>query len=560
MEEQKKLVNDDIAHKMAEKQREIGIGEFFARNRHLLGFDNTRKALLTVVREAVDNSLDACEEANILPEISVELIKITDTKYRVIIEDNGPGIIKEQVGKIFGKLLYGSKFHRLKMSRGQQGIGISACVLYSQLTTGKPAIIKSKTKSMDEANVFKLTIDTKTNKPIILSEEKEIWYKDYGTHIAIDLEAKYVGGSQSVDEYLKQCAISNPHATIIYTNPNAEQLIFPRATEVMPQETKEIKPHPHGVELGILINMLKANVDKSRTLQSFLTKEFSRVSDKCAKEICENAGLFPNQKPDKITRGEAEKLVEGIKKTKIVAPSADCIAPIGEDVLEKGMKKEINAEFYKTLTRSPSVYKGNPFIVEVGIAYGGAQPKDKTARLLRFANRVPLQYQLGACATNKATSSMSWKSYGLSQSSNSLPVGPLTIVVHIASVWVPYTSESKEAIAHYPEILKEIKLALQTIGRDLGKYLLKKKRVGSELKKRDFITKFIPHISDSLIEILSLGEAEKSSIEDHLKDLLEQSRGSVEDVSFDPTKNELYDESFANIGNTKNEEDEEEDY
>lgn len=124
------------ADRIAAKQREISVSEFFLKNRHLLGFDNAKKALLTTIKEAVDNSLDACEEAKILPEILIEVKQLQEDRFVVIVEDNGPGVVREQIPKIFGKLLYGSKFHSMKQSRGQQGIGISAAGMYGQLTTG----------------------------------------------------------------------------------------------------------------------------------------------------------------------------------------------------------------------------------------------------------------------------------------------------------------------------------------------------------------------------------------------------------------------------------------
>ena len=536
----------NIAEEMSKKQKEIGVAEFFARNRHLLGFDNKRKALLTVVKEAVDNSLDACEEAKVLPEISIELIQMEDTRYRVIIEDNGPGIVKKQISKIFGKLLYGSKFHRLKMSRGQQGIGISACVLYSQLTTGRNTKIISRISENKPALYYELTIDTKTNNPIIKKENEVEWIKPHGTRIELDIEATYQLGQQSVDEYLKQCAISNPHATFIYTNPKAQQIIFPRITNDLPKVTQEVKPHPYGVELGVLIDMLKRT--ESKTLQSFLTHDFSRVGNTAAKLICENASLLPKMKPHNLSRDQAEHLIKGIKNTKLHNPSTDSISPIGKDVLEKGIKKEINAEFYATSSRPPSVYRGNPFVIEAGLAYGGDQPGDKSARLLRFANRVPLQYQQSGGAIFKSVVGTNWRSYNLQQPQGSLPVGPLTLIIHIASVWVPFTSESKEALAHYPEIIKEIKLAVQEVGRDLGKYLAKKKKIKSELQKRSYIEKYIPHVSETIVKMLNLANVEKENINDKLKLILEKRRGKVEEIKFDPNKNEDFDKEFASIG------------
>jgi len=540
------------AEEFATKQREIGVAEFFARNRHLLGFDNKLKALLTTIKEAVDNSLDACEEAEILPEIIVEIIDMGNDRFRAIVEDNGPGIVKKQIPKIFAKLLYGSKFHRLRMSRGQQGIGISAAVMYGQLTTGRSAIITSKTGPTQEAHHYELKINTQKNEPEIHKETVVDWPKEHGTRIEIDIEASYQKGQRSVDEFLKETAIANPHATIIYTNPKAEQIIFARVTDVKPTLPKEIQPHPHGVELGTLMQMLR---DTQYTqLTSFLQNEFCRVSPSVAKEICENAAILPTIKPKDISRDGAENIIKAIQKTKIMSPPTDCIAPIGEDLIIKGLKKEINAEFYAAVSRAPTVYRGYPFIIEAGVAYGGQQPGDQPVNCIRYANRVPLLYQQGACAANKSILATAWKNYGLQQSRGALPIGPLTIFIHIASVWVPFTSESKEAIAHYPEILKEMRLALQDVGRKLGTYVNKKHRVGVELKKRSYIEKYVPHISDTLIEILDLPKAEKAMLEENLGKILEQERGKLEDVEFDETKNTEFDEEFAKIGRDDGEE------
>ncbi|MDP7115526.1 MAG: DNA topoisomerase VI subunit B [Candidatus Woesearchaeota archaeon] len=538
------------AEEMSKSHRDISVSQFFEKNRHLLGFDNKRKALMTTIKEAVDNSLDACEDAGILPEISVEIIDMQNDRFRVIVEDNGPGIIKVQIPKVFAKLLYGSKFHKMRQSRGQQGIGISASVMYAQLTTGRPAKITSTTSKKEKAHYYELHIDTQKNKPEIIKDETTDWKKDHGTRVELDLEASYQGGFQSVDEYLKETAIVNPHLTLIYTNPKAEQIIFPRATKDLPKEAKEIKPHPYGVELGILIKMIRST--ESRTLQSFLTSEFSRVGSGTAKNICQNGSLLPNTKPKTMSREQVEQLMEGIKKTRLIAPPSNCLSPITSDLLEKGLKKEINAEFYTAVTRPTAVYRGNPFQIEIGIAYGGNQTAENQIRLIRFANRVPLLYQQGACAFTKSAIQTAWRNYGLSQSKGALPAGPVTCAIHISSVWVPYTSESKEALAHYPEIIKEIKLALQEAGRQLGSYVNKKKRIHAEGAKRDYIQKFIPHVSAALKELLKLKGVDEDKITKNLKAILETKRGKLDNVKFDPSKNVEYDPELAKIGKENN--------
>lgn len=518
--------NNTIAHRLAEQQKEISVAEFFEKNRHLLGFDNKRKALLTVVKEAIDNSLDACEEAGILPEIIVEIVDMENDRFRVTIEDNGPGIVKGQIPKIFAKLLYGSKFHRLKMSRGQQGIGISAAVMYAQLTTGRPAKITSKIHPNEPAYYDELGINTQKNQPEIFKTEAIAWDKEHGTKVEVEIEAQYLKGLQSVDEYIKETAVINPHLTLIYTSPKGEQMIFTRVTETMPNEPKEIKPHPYGVEIGILMKMLKDT--ESNTMQSFLCNDFSRIGPQTAKEILSKAGILTNQKPKDISRQMVEKLMLGIRDTKIIAPPTDCIVPIGSELIEASVKKEVKAEFYASTTRPPEVYRGNPFLIEACIAYGGDLGAEEPARIMRFANRVPLLYQQGACAATKAISSMNWRQYGLSQSSGALPVGPVVILVHVASVWVPFTSEAKEAIAHYPEIIKEIRLALQECGRKLGMYINKKKKVGAELKKKSYIEKYIPHISEALKEITQMSDHEEKIVAENLREILEKTRPSTD--------------------------------
>jgi DNA topoisomerase-6 subunit B len=530
------------AVELAKKQREIGVAEFFARNKHLLGFDNPRKALMTAVKEAVDNSLDACEEAGIQPEVSVEVIEMTENRFRVIVEDNGPGIVKAQIGKIFAKLLYGSKFHSRKQQRGQQGIGISAAVMYAGLTTGRPAKILTRISPKHPANYVELTINTTTNSPDVIKDEEKEWKKEHGTRIELDIDASYQKGTQSVDQYLKSTAVVNPHATIIYVNPKAEQYVFARATDALPKPAQEILPHPHGVELGTLIKMLADS--ENRTLSAFLQEHFSRISPQVAKDICENARILPAMKPEEITRDGAESLIKAFGATNIMNPPTDCLSPIGEELLKRGLMKEVQAEFYSAITRPPVVYRGNPFQIEVALAYGGAQEKETPIDLMRFANRVPLLYQQGACGITKAVTTTNWKAYGLAQSNGSLPVGPMTVVVHIASVWVPFTSESKEAIAHYDDIIKEIKLALQEAGRDLQKYVHRKTKVHLQLERANLFERYIPEVANALSRLTGQQEAKiVAGLQAMVKkDAIQQ---KIEEMQ---TKNTEYDEEFAKMG------------
>jgi len=551
------------AEHLAEGQRDISVSEFFVKNRHLLGFDSPARALLTTVKEAVDNALDACEEAGILPTLLVEIKQTAEDRYVVALQDNGPGIVVGQVPKIFGKLLYGSKFHNLKQSRGQQGIGISAAGMYGQLTTGKPVRITSRTKPSYPAHYLEVVINTQKNAPEVIRDTEVEWDEPHGTRVEIELQGSYKSGKHSVDEYLEQTALANPHAEIFYYPPKGrEEVVYPRLTDDMPDEPATIKPHPYGVELGILMKMLKES--KARHITTALREDFSRVTPTVADQICKTAGVSPRARPTTIANREAEAIFNAIQKVKIRSPAMDCVVPIGEELIRVGLEREVeNANFYSVRTRPPRVYRGNPFQVEVGLAYGGqltglidhgdltdggawvggtrlnptkrvemaltsisgvsrkkavalllkagidratragmlsklqvellraaldadvrSESSSRPVHLVRLANRVPLQYQQSACAIHKAVTDVNWRRYQVAQPRGGLPHGPLVLVVHIASVWVPFTSESKEAIAHYEEIIDEIKRCVMDCGRELGNYLSRRKKHNAQAERR----------------------------------------------------------------------------
>ncbi len=485
------------AEELGEKIKEISIAEFFEKNKHLLGYENPTRALITVVKEAVENSLDACEEAGILPDIFVSLKEVAPDRFKIIVEDNGPGIIESKVPVAFAKFLVGSKFYRLRQSRGIQGIGIHGAVLYSQLTTGKPVkVISSTGKDIHE---FELMIDVLKNEPKIISHKKEKNPKKWhGVRVELEVEGKYVRGSQSVTEYLKQTAIANPFAKIVFDGPDGK-VVFERGAKELPKQPKEIKPHPYGVELGILRRMLSTT--KARNLIGFLTSEFSRVGRTSAEQICRLARLEINKKPHEVDHEELERLHKAMQMVKLKLPPTDCLSPLGENLITEGLKKELDAEYFVGVTRPPSVYRGYPFVVEIGLAYGGNLPVDKPAKLYRFANKIPLLYNQSGCALTESVCEVDWRRYGFSQSEGSLPVGPLAILVHFVSVWVPFTSEGKQAIANYPEIMKEVKLALQDAGRKLAKYVRKIKMIKERELRRNIFERYLPIVAESLAEL-----------------------------------------------------------
>ncbi|WP_049920952.1 DNA topoisomerase VI subunit B [Halopiger djelfimassiliensis] len=694
-----------IAEELAESQQAISIAEFFEKNKHMLGFDSGARGLVTAVKEAVDNALDAAEEAGILPDIYVEIQEDGDY-YRLIVEDNGPGLTKESLPKVFGKLLYGSRFHAREQSRGQQGIGISAAVLYAQLTSGKPAKITSRTEGASEAQYFELIVDTDENEPEISVEETTTWDRPHGTRIELEMEAN-MRARQQLHDYIKHTAVVNPHARLELREPQ-EHFKFERATDQLPEETEEIRPHPHGVELGTVIKMLAAT--DSQTVSGFLQEEFTRVGKKTAESIIDEfrdrhygremrwrppqehesidlrtvvetatankgadattafadaiadgvgdddrishselleivdaaaesveaehgtafgetvrenaveavwselidasdadpdadpdeaddsrlvadlyelvdaatstrkddeviqafavrlAGTFEDETDDdprhRLTRvtlreyvdraaelteeyddvafGDTARenvteaiwdvmatvpddpplvrelegdrdatsdLVDGMRATDIMAPPTRCLSPISAELIQAGLEKEFDADFYASATRDAEVHGGDPFIVEAGIAYGGDLQAEGSADVLRFANRVPLVYQRGACATTDVVKSIGWRNYGLDQPGGSgLPNGPAVIMVHVASTNVPFTSESKDAVANVPEIEDEIELAIREAARDLKSYLNKRRSMQKRRKKQNVLGKILPEMAEKVAEVTGRDE------------------------------------------------------
>lgn len=497
-------MGNTLAHELAKKQKEISVAEFFERNKHILGFGNQTRALITSVKEGVDNGLDACEEANILPDIYVEIKNHEDGECKIIIEDNGPGVIKKQIPHIFGRLLYGSRFHSIRQSRGQQGIGISAVVLYGQLTTGKHAKITSKVEPDRPAVVTELAIDTNKNRAEVIHTETIHWDKPTGTRVEINLIADFKRGKRFIYEYLKSTSIVNPHAQITYKEPDGTEHVFERTSDILPRKAVEIKPHPYGVELGTLIKMAKQT--KARQLNSFLKTEFSSMGDRTTNAVIENAGLEKNLNPKQMTRDQFLRLHRAFKKVKIMAPSTECLSPIGETLIKRSLKnetQEISPEFIVTASRPPSVYSGNPFQIEVGLVYGGKLPKEEQIKILRFANRVPLLYQQGGCVITTAISSIDWRRYGLTQpSGKGIPTGPAIFITHVSSTLIPFTSESKEAIADVPEIENEIKLAFRECARKVQQHINKKVRRVKTREKFDLITRILPEIAKKAAHML----------------------------------------------------------
>ena len=506
-----------IADKMARNQKQIAISEFFEKNKHFLGFDSLQRSIITAVKEAVDNSLDACEEARILPEIKVKISKV-DSKKDILelqTEDNGPGIPQKSIEKVFGQLLFGSRFHAIRQSRGQQGIGITGVVMYSQLTTGKPTHVLSKIGNEPTAVSVNIGLDTRKNKAVKSDQTRIIWetedlvLKEHGLRVTTRMKGKYQRGRQSVYQYLRMTSIVNPHAEITFIDPDGEKYHWPRVTERLPTKVDAIKPHPHGIELGQLQRMCRESSDSRLTV--FLRQNFSGVSMRAAKELCEAAELGVSTKPKSMKPDDVRALLEAFqgerevngKAIKLLSPPTTCLSPIEEMLIKKGLSKTIDSKFVSTMTRAPTVSHGNPFQVEVGLIFGEGMSADKHVEVLRFANRVPLMYQQGGCLLTKAIESVDWRQYGLEQAGGKgVPKGPAAILVHLASTNVQFTSEAKEALSDNEFVFEETRKAMLEMGRGLRKHLEKKKKMAKTREKFELINDILPAIAEKSAAIL----------------------------------------------------------
>ena len=502
---------------LARKQKQIAISEFFEKNKHFLGFDSLQRSIITAVKEAVDNSLDACEEDRILPDIRVEINRLEGDRIELISQDNGPGIPRGTIEHVFGKFLLGSRFHAIRQTRGQQGIGITGVVMYSQLTTGSKTTVVSKVEDESSAVRVDLGIDTRKNKAIKSGENRDVWIDGvtgeeikHGLKIRTVMKAKYQRGRQSVYQYLRMTSIVNPHATISLTVKDRdggviEEGHWPRTTDHLPRVVEEIKPHPHGIHLGTLQRMLREAGERKMT--SFLRHNFSGVSMRAAREILGKAGLEESRQPRRIKAEEAQAVLDSFQKVKLLNPPTDCLSPIEDLLIKKGLSKAIDSRFASTVTRETRVTQGNPFQIEVGLVFGGDLASDSPIEILRFANRVPLMYQQGGCLLTKAVESVDWKRYGLDQpGGRGIPKGPAAVLIHLASTNVQFTSEAKEAVAVNEEVLGEIRRALMEVGKGLKNHLKKSSQRKKAQEKFELINVILPEISQKTSQILGREE------------------------------------------------------
>ncbi len=484
--------------------KEHSVAEFFKKNKQMLGLYGKVRTLTMVIHEYVSNSLDACEETGILPNIDVKIDELGEEYYEVTVTDNGPGISQANVGKAFGKLLAGTKFHRMMQSRGQQGIGASGCTMLSQMTTGKAS--KVITGRQDgKAISLELTIDPKMNEPKI-SNVKELDKEFRGTAIQAKFKGTlYRDSDQGPLEYLRRTAIANPHAQLSFRDPAGQKFVFKRTHNQIPERPAEIKPHPKGTTVDDILSYCKTS--KGRTVGTFLSNDFDRMGAKALEEVKKKVHFDLNKDPKTLTWEEAEEIIKAFKSIDFIAPTTDALRPITEDQIRKSLQSIVQPEFLTVLTRKPAVYAGGyPFQVEIAIAYGGNAGRkvgeQTQMEIMRFANRVPLLFDTGNCALTKAVQTIDWKRYDIKDPETA----PVTVFINFISVHIPYTGAGKQAIADEEDVLEEIRLALMQTGRKAGIYIAHKRREAENQQKRQMFYKYIPEITRALSTITKASE------------------------------------------------------
>ena len=514
------------ADKIFKEFREHSVAEFFKKNRQMLGYSGKIRSLTTIVHEYVTNGLDACEEAGILPDITIKIEQLGNDHYRITATDNGPGIPKTHVGKVFAQMLAGTKFHRFIQARGQQGIGASGCTMYGQITTGKPTKITTSSKKghIYEAEVM---FDVKRNRALV---SKELEYKGDMTGTKIVAEFKDVTFNWSEygpGEYIRRTAVANPHARIIFTAPDKQRFVYERAVHILPKRPQPSKPHPKGLTVDDMLDY--SQHAQARTIKSFLTQTFDRMSSAKADEVEKLTSIDFKRKPDSIGWRESEEIVDAIKKVKFLAPNSSNLYPMGEKQIEKSILNVLEPEFHSVRTRAPSVYRGGvPFIVEVGIAYGGKAGKkhngESKAEVMRFANRAPLLFDAGGDVITKVVNEIDWKRYSLKK----LEGVPVSIMVNVTSTYIPYTSAGKQAISDEEAIRKEVALALMEVGRNIGGYIRRQAKKGEKQAKRNTLLRYVPEVAGAVAQ---LSGDKKPALELKLLDMVNKKyeAGEVED-------------------------------
>lgn len=512
--------------------------EYFAKNLQQVGFSSPSKAVLTTLKEAVDNSLDACEEAGILPELDVEISKVgaghtkNSDLVQITVEDNGPGLDPEDLAKVFGEYLASSKFGRGRCSRGQQGIGISAATTWAQLTNASGVKVISKTKNMRKAVQAIIDVDIKGNRGLVKKKETIDWDKSHGLRVEFRIDGRIVlNGDGGLLTYLEGTTLVNPHLTMRYKLVDQEPVNIERVANDVPEIPAATLPHPHTMKLGEF--MTHAGLYGKITLENFLKKGFSRVSDDSIKNIAKKLpkGLMSKNLMT-VKEDEFKKIYQAIHDVELIAPSTRSVLTVGEEGLSKSIQRLGEVDFFSVVTRKPTICDFKPVVVEVAIARFknrvSVDGQEGPVQLLRFANRVPLQFDKGACAITRAVETVNWRTYGLNQPKDSLPMGPYVFAISVTSPFIKFKNASKETIDGGDDLIEEIRRALMQAGQKLSRHIRAEGKAADLERKISHIEKFGPILVEGLARIVGAPKSRVTKAEDGLRKLLGRDTSSAE--------------------------------
>lgn len=488
--------------------------EYFSKNLQQVGFSSPTKAVLTTLKEAIDNSLDACEEHSILPEIYVEIEKVgsgtlknTDL-IRILIEDNGPGLELDDVTKVFGEYLASSKFGRGRCSRGQQGIGISAATTWAQLTSAKGVKVVTKTAKMRQAASVTVSVDIKNNKGVMTDKKAVAWDRPHGVSVEFFFDGRLqLQGEGGLLTYLTGTALVNPHLTLKYKIGDAKAEKIERVSKECPEIPSATEPHPHTMKLGEFI--AHSHLFGRANVSSWLKKGFSRVTDNVIAELVK-AGIKKSvfeQSLDKTSEADFKEIFSKLQSVQLMAPSTRSVMTIGEEAFSKSVRRLGEVDFFSVVTRKPTICDFKPVAVEVAVArLKNAVPRgqgedESPAQILRFANRVPLQFDKAACAMVKSIESVNWRTYGIAQPKNGIPQGPYVIAVSLVSPFIKFKNASKETVDASDELVEEIRRTLIQAGQRLSRHIRKENREADLENKLRHIEQFCPILVDCLCRI-----------------------------------------------------------
>lgn len=514
--------------KVSNKIVSSSTAEYFAKNLQQVGFSSPTKAVLTTLKEAVDNSLDACEQAKILPELKIVIQRKGSGSQRntdlveVVVEDNGPGLEADDLAKVFGEYLASSKFGKGQCSRGQQGIGISAATTWAQLTNAKGVVVTSKTKRMRKALKAIVNVDIKGNKGLLKSKDNIEWKKDHGLRVEFRIDGRVqLNGEGGLLTYLEGTTLLNPHLSIHYKLLESEWIKVNRVSDEIPVVPPPTDPHPHTMKLGEF--MTHASLFGNMKVTKFLKSGFSRVSDLAIKEFQKN-GLSKKilgLNVGKLTQEDYKNIYTAIQKTDLMAPTTRSVLTVGEEALAKSIRRMGEIDFFSVVTRKPKICDFKPVVVEVAIARLETRGEgDDPVRVIRFANRVPLQFDKGNCAITKAIESVNWRSYGLNQPKNAVPRGPYIFAVSVVSPFIKFKNASKETIDASDELVEEIRRTLMQAGQRLSRHIKRENKAADLERKKQHIEKFGPILVEALTSILGASERRKKKAMEGLASIL----------------------------------------